>query len=247
MRRLLLFFIAFVFCLSGSGQMPESLYYQVLVRNASGELVVSRPVSFRLSILAGSPSGVVVYSETQTVTTDKAGIISLEIGNGPYKTGNFRSIDWDEDKFFLKVEIDPSGGSSYTEMSTTQMLDVPSESQKKAIKRSTEIVIEDEFLMTRKYVGVFLDYRHTGPSTSDGPNIIWIKTSMEKNFGKLSAYGKNCDFTMGDKLYIRRTFFSPGDVSGYWIYQIENDSTVYYRLSEFQYDKKVYVETLFLQ
>jgi len=35
--------------------------------------------------------------------------------------------------------------------------------------------------------------------------------------------------------------------SGYWIYQIENDSSTYYRLSEFQYDKKVYIETLFRQ
>ena len=132
-------------------------------------------------------------------------------------------------------------------MSTTQLLNIPYESQKKSAKRATEVVIEDEFLLTRKYIGEFLDYRHTGPETSDGPNIIWIKTSMDKTFGKLSAYGKNCEFTIGDNLYLRRIFYSPGDVSGYWIYQIENDSSVYYRLSEFQYDKKVYVETLFLQ
>ena len=97
-------------------------------------------------------------------------------------------------------------------MSTTQLLNIPFESQKKSAKRATEVVIEDEFLMTRKYVGEFLDYRHTGPETSDGPNIIWIKTSMDKTFGKLSAYGKNCDFTLGDNLYIRRIFYSPGDV-----------------------------------
>jgi hypothetical protein len=247
MRRLLLFLIAFVFCLSGSGQKPESFNYKTLVRNVTGESVISRSVSFRLSILAGSPSGVVVYSETQTSTTDKEGLASLEIGNGVFKTGNFSSIDWNADKYFLKVETDPSGGSSYTDMSTVQLLNIAAESQKRSMKRSTEIVIEDEFLVTRKYVGQFLDYRHTGPSTSDGPNIIWIKTSMDKSFGKLSAYGKSCNFTAGDKLYIRRTFFSPGDVTGYWIYQIENDSSIYYRLSEFQYDKKVYVETLFLQ
>jgi len=247
MRRLLLFFIAFVFCLSASGQKPESFYYQALVRKLTGEVVVSGPVSFRLNILAGSPSGVVVYSETQTGTTDRDGLATLEIGNGSYKTGNFSSIDWNAGKYFLKVETDPAGGNSFTEISTAQLLNVPSESQKKSMKRSTDIVIEDEFLMTRKYVGEFLDYRHTGTSTSDGPNIIWIKTSMDKSFGKLSAYGKSCDFTPGDKLYIRRTYFSPGDVSGYWIYQIENDSSIYYRLSEFQHDKKVNVETLFIQ
>jgi hypothetical protein len=247
MRRLFLFFIAFVFCLYGSGQKPESFDYQIQVRNKSGELVVSRPVSFRFSILTGNTSGVVIYTETQTATTNKDGLLSVTIGTGSYKTGNLANIDWNADKYFLKVEADAEGGSAYTNLSTTQLLNVPFEAQKKSNRRSTEVVIEDEFLMTRKYAGEFLTYRHTGPETSNGPNIIWIKTSMDKTFGKLSAYGKSCDFTLGDKLYIRRIFYSPGDVSGYWVYQVENDSSIYYRLSEFQYDKKVYVETLFLQ
>lgn len=249
MKGLLLFFIAFVFCINITGQKPDSFYYQALVRNTKGELVVSRQVSFRLSILAGNTSGVAVYIETQTAATDKTGLISLTIGNGSDKTGNFSTIDWNADKYFLKVETDPEGGDNYTETNTTQLLNVPFEAQKKSTKRPTEIVIEDEFLMTRKYVGEFLDYRHTGQENSDFPNIIWIKTSLDKTFGKLSAYGKTCDFTIGDHLYIRRIFYSPGDVSGsgYWIYQIENDASMYYRLSEFQYDKKVYVETLFAQ
>ena len=247
MKGLFLFFAAFVFCLHGYGQKPESFYYQALIRNGTGELVVSKPLSFRISILAGSASGVGVYIETQKATTNKDGLITLTIGNGSDKTGNLNTIDWNTDKYFLKIETDPTGGTAYTEMSTVQLLNIPYESQKKTAKRASEIVIEDEFLLTRKYIGEFLDYRHTGPETSDGPNIIWIKTSMDKTFGKLSAYGKNCEFTIGDNLYLRRIFYSPGDVSGYWIYQIENDSSVYYRLSEFQYDKKVYVETLFLQ
>jgi hypothetical protein len=247
MKGLFIFFIAFVFCAMGLAQKPDSFYYQAVVRNLTGELVISKPVSFRLTILEGSTSGLIVYSETQTATTSAEGLISLSIGNGFETTGNFITIDWSAEKYFLKVEIDPAGGTSYSEMSTTQILNIPVEPQKKSSKRTTEIVIEDEFLVTRKYVGEFLDYRHTGPESYNGPNIIWIKTSMDKTFGKLSAYGKNCDFTTGDKLYVRRLFYSPGDVTGYWIYQIENDSSVFYRLSEFQYDKKVYVETLFLQ
>jgi hypothetical protein len=247
MKGLFLFFVAFVFCLNGYGQKPESFYYQARVRNGTGELVVSKPLSFRISIIAGSASGVGVYIETQKATTNKDGLITLTIGNGSDKTGNLNTIDWNTDKYFLRVETDPNGGTAYTEMSTVQLLNIPYESQKKSAKRASEVVIEDEFLLTRKYIGEFLDYRHTGPETSDGPNILWIKTSMDKTFGKLSAYGKNCEFTIGDNLYLRRIFYSPGDVSGYWIYQIENDSSVYYRLSEFQYDKKVYVETLFLQ
>lgn len=249
MKGLLLFFIAFVFCFSINGQKPESFNYETLVRTEKGELVVLKPASFRISILAGNTSGVAVYLETQTASTNRDGLVSLTIGTGSDKTGNFNGIDWNADKYFLKVETDPSGGTAYTEVTTTQVLNIPFETEKKTAKRPTEVVIEDEFLMTRKFVGEFVDYRHTGPENSDFPNIIWIKTSMDKTIGKLSALGKNCDFKVGDHLYIRRIFYSPGDMagSGYWIYQIENNDSIYYRLSEFQYDKKVYVETLFSQ
>jgi hypothetical protein len=245
MKGSLFFFIAFVFCLNSAGQEPESFSYQVLVRNAAGEPVVSKPVSFRISILSGSPSGYTVYSETQTSSTNEDGLASLTIGTGSEKKGDLGTIDWEDDKYFLKVETNAAGGTSYTEMSTTQLLGIPSGLFNKSSKRSSEVVIEDEFLVTRKYVGDYLDYRHTGPSTSDGPNLIWIKTTLDKTFGKLSAYGKTCDFKKGDKLYIRRVYYSPGDVSGYWVYQVENNSSQFYRLSEFQYDKKVFVESLF--
>jgi len=245
MKGLLIFFIAFVFYSSGSGQNPESFNYEALVRDEAGKLVVSKLVSFRLSVLAGNPSGVVVYSETQSAATNSDGLVSLNIGNGTDKTGNITAIDWNADIYFLKVEADPAGGTAYSYISTTQLLNIPFEVEKKSSKRSTEVVIEDQFVVTRKYAGEYIDYRHTGSGTSEGPNIIWIKTSLDKSLGKLSAYGKTCQFTPGDKLYIRRIFYSPGDVTGFWVYQIENNSSVFYRLSEFQYDKKVYVETLF--
>ena len=245
MKGLLIFFIAFVFCLRGSGQNPESFNYETLVRNEAGKLVVSKQVSFRLSVLAGNPSGVIVYSETQSAATNSDGLVLLNIGIGSDKMGNIAAINWNADTYFLKVEADPDGGTSYSNMSTTQLLNIPFETEKKSSKRSSEVVIEDQFFVTRKYVGEYIDYRHTGPGRSEGPNIIWIKTSMDKSLGKLSAYGKTCQFAPGDQLYIRRIYYSPGDVTGFWVYQIENNSSIFYRLSEFQYDKKVYVETLF--
>lgn len=104
---------------------------------------------------------------------------------------------------------------------------------------------ENEIFVTRKYIGEFMDFRHTGPDSYDGPNLIWIKTSMEKSYGKISAYSKKCEFSVGDRLYIKRAYYTPGGVSGYWVYQIENDSSVYYRASDFQYDKKVLVQSWF--
>jgi hypothetical protein len=110
-----------------------------------------------------------------------------------------------------------------------------------ATTEKSGILPEDEIFVTRKYIGNFIDYRHTVPETFGGPHLIWIKTTMDSTYGKISAYGKKCKFSPGDRIYLRRTYSTPG-VFGYWEYQIENDSSVYYRASEFQYDNKVLVQ-----
>jgi hypothetical protein len=245
MKSLLLFITAFAFCLKGSGQEPASFNYQVVIHNIAGDALVTQAVSLKISIVAGSANNVVVYSEKHHVTTDTLGLVSLDIGNGTDKTGNFISIDWSAEKYFLKVEVDSSGGSNYADIVMTQILKVTSASSANKSNKISPYVIEDTLFISRKYVGKFEDYRQTGPDTYNGPNIIWIKTSMDEIFGKISAYGKKCKFLVGDKLYIKRTFLSPGGVSGYWVYRIESDSSVYYRVTDFQHDRKVFVETWF--
>lgn len=226
-------------------QTPESFSYQTIVRNAAGEAVLSRTVNFRFSILMGDVSGIIVYSETHSVITDQNGMVTLAIGEGEDKTGNLTTIPWLSDKFFLKVEMDVRGGTNFIDIGTTQLLIVPRSSPAKRSKKPFIIIEEDGLMITRKYVGSFIEYRHTGFEINEGPNLIWIKTSMENTFGKISAYGRKCEFSAGDKLYLRRTYYTPGGISGYWTYQIENDSSIYYRLTDFQNDKKVFVESWF--
>ena len=104
---------------------------------------------------------------------------------------------------------------------------------------------EDEIFITRKYVGTFLDYRITDPERFGDPKILWIKTDNQ-DYGKISAYSGKCKFVTGERLYIRRQYVAPGGMFGYWIYQIEGDSSkVFYRLSEFQFENKVLVQTWF--
>ena len=112
-------------------------------------------------------------------------------------------------------------------------------------RKGTSGIAEDDLIITRKYVGDFIEYRHTGPENYEGPNIIWIKTTMENQYGKISAYGRKCDFASGDRLYLRRIFYSPGIVSGYWVYVIENDQSVSYRATDLQHDREVYIRTWF--
>jgi len=113
------------------------------------------------------------------------------------------------------------------------------------LKQSFSSFEEEELIITRKFVGVYLSYRHTGPKNYEGPNLIWIKTSSENTYGKISAFGKTCEFKLGEKLYLRRTYFNPAMSSGYWIYTIENDSSVSYKATELQHDKGVYLKEWF--
>ena len=106
-------------------QAPEKFSYQAVVRNASNALVTNAPVGVRVSILQGSATGNAVYVETQTATTNANGLLTLEIGGGIVQQGSFADIDWANGTYFLKTETDPAGGSSYSVISTQQLLSVP--------------------------------------------------------------------------------------------------------------------------
>ena len=105
---------------------------------------------------------------------------------------------------------------------------------------------EDSLMLTRKYVGNFVEYRQHIPEKFGEPYLIWIKTTMDSTYGKISAFGERCDFKTGDRLFIKRIQLSPGPVSTYWEYQIESDdNTITYKLSEFQHDRKNLIRNWF--
>jgi hypothetical protein len=102
-------------------QTPQKMSYQAVIRNSSDALVVNTQIGMQISILQGSSSGTVVYTETQTPTTNANGLVSIEIGGG----AGFSSIDWANGTYFIKTETDPTGGTNYTITGTSQLLSVP--------------------------------------------------------------------------------------------------------------------------
>jgi hypothetical protein len=108
--------------------------------------------------------------------------------------------------------------------------------------KSALLLKNDELVITRKYIGDFLDYCHTGPQIIGGHDLIWIKTTIYSSFGDISAYSKTCDFSVGDRIYLKPTCSTPGNF-GYWEYQIENDSSVNYKMSEFRFENNLFVRT----
>lgn len=124
MKKLLLFLLIIISQVSFA-QIPQSFKYQAVVRDATGLLAVNKIVSIRTSILAGSATGSSAYTETQTLSTNDYGVVSLNIGAGTLVSGNFSTISWGANIYFVKTELDINGGSTYVFMGTSQILSVP--------------------------------------------------------------------------------------------------------------------------
>lgn len=107
------------------GQSPQAFRYQTITRDASGNIIANKFVSFRMSIVQGSITGTTVYQEKDTATTNQFGLANLSIGMGTVLTGTFSSISWGAGPYFIKIEFDPAGGNSFALMGTTQLMSVP--------------------------------------------------------------------------------------------------------------------------
>lgn len=119
------FFLAIVFAFAGlSAQAPEKMSYQAVVRDAANKLITNHAVGMRISILQTTPTGTAVYKETQTPTSNVNGVVSIEIGAGT-STDVFSNIDWSKGPYYIKTEIDPAGGTSYSITATSQLMSVP--------------------------------------------------------------------------------------------------------------------------
>jgi hypothetical protein len=126
MKRIFFFIILVFLGAALSAQTPSSFRYQAVARNNSGNVLVNQNVSFRISILIGSAAGATAYSETHSgKTTNAFGLVELEIGKGMPVNGTFSAINWGSNSYFVKVEMDPAGGTSYQTLSTSQLLSVP--------------------------------------------------------------------------------------------------------------------------
>ena len=106
-------------------QAPQKMSYQAVIRNSSNALVKSALVRMRISIIQGSPTGTVVYAESQTRSTNDNGLVSLEIGTGTVIIGTFSTINWASGPYFIKTETDPTGGTTYSVVGTNELMSVP--------------------------------------------------------------------------------------------------------------------------
>jgi hypothetical protein len=112
--------VSLILILSGGslfGQAPSRFSYQAVLRDQDGNPRENYEANIQISILQGSATGSVVYSETHSTTTNAFGLVNLEIGSK--NPANFSLIDWANGPYYVKIFVDG------TEMGTNQLLSVP--------------------------------------------------------------------------------------------------------------------------
>ncbi|MEM7037669.1 MAG: hypothetical protein AAF570_11870, partial [Bacteroidota bacterium] len=105
--------------------VPQALNYQAIARDAAGTALTNQAIGIKINILEGSAFGPVEYSETHTVTTNQFGLFTLAVGRGTPVTGTFPGVGWTDADQWLQVEMDPTGGTNYFLMGTSELLSVP--------------------------------------------------------------------------------------------------------------------------
>lgn len=125
MKKISFLIVFTIIIFQARAQVPQSVNYQTIVRNSSGAVVKDQTVSLKFSIIKNSVSGQEVYSEKHTLATNQFGLVNLKIGKGTVLSGVFKDIDWGDGTSYLITYLDLSGGSSFTEMGTTEMVSVP--------------------------------------------------------------------------------------------------------------------------
>ena len=118
-KSIFFFLLLFVFI---NTQAQTGLNFQGVARTTNNVILASQPISLRLSILQGSASGTVEYSEIRKVTTNVQGLFAIVIGDADASStiGNFSTINWKNTPKFLKIEMDAAAGNNFINMGTTQ-------------------------------------------------------------------------------------------------------------------------------
>ncbi|MFV1883477.1 MAG: tail fiber domain-containing protein [Balneola sp.] len=117
--------LVFLLSVNAYAQVPQGFNFQAVARGSDGLPLLNQELGVRISILEGSDTGQARYVETHTVTTNGVGLIQLIIGQGTPVETSFGDVNWSGFDNYVKLEIDPAGGTEFEVLGTSQLLSVP--------------------------------------------------------------------------------------------------------------------------
>lgn len=150
------------------------LSYQAVIHDDNNEVVASRDVQLKFTISSSSDDSE-LYTETISTTTDTRGMVAVTIGTASASAENFKALSWDGTPKKLKVELSTDSGSTFHELSESEILYLP-----QAVESSTEqtstfqnITISGTITDGDSSVGTSGDVMST-----DGTKIVWKKPTL---------------------------------------------------------------------
>lgn len=176
MKRIFMILVAVILTASVFAQTPQAMSYQAVIRNSESKLVKNQEVGMQISILQGTADGTAVYVETHKPTTNANGLVTVEIGGGTVISGDFTAIDWSADKYFVKTETDPAGGTAYTVTGTSQLLSVPY-----ALHAKTAESVKGGVGIKEEKDPVFTAWDKSYNDLADKPTLSTVATSGSYN------------------------------------------------------------------
>ena len=108
-----------------TAQAPVGFNFQAVARGIDNDILAEQTIAVRVSLLRGSDNGPASYTERHEVRTSEYGVFDLAVGNGEIISGSFDAVEWGAASYYLKIDLDPNGGSRYVNMGATQLLSVP--------------------------------------------------------------------------------------------------------------------------
>ncbi|MEP1307170.1 MAG: tail fiber domain-containing protein [Balneola sp.] len=118
--------VVLITAISVYAQVPQGFNFQAVARGANGEILANQALGVQVSIIKGTEEGNPIYKESHSVTTNPLGLMQLVIGEGTPAEGQiFSEVDFSNDNYYVKLAIDPAGGTEYEDLGTTRLLSVP--------------------------------------------------------------------------------------------------------------------------
>mgnify|MGYP001002958349 CR=1 FL=1 len=201
MRKIFTLIAAVLFTASVFAQSPQKMSYQAVIRNSSNALVTNTQIGMEINIRQGSPTGTVVYTETQTPTTNANGLVSIEIGGG----AGFSTINWANGPYFIetKTAIVPPL-TTYTITGTSQLLTVPYALHAKTAETVTGTITETDPVFTGSQAANI-----TATDITNLSNLSGVNT------GDQDLSGLATKTQLGDSIALVRSEIQIPDVSGF--------------------------------
>ncbi len=152
MKKLLLLFAGcLVIHFSLKAQAPQAVCYQAAAKDDQGTDLIGQDISIRAAVIKDNPTGVVQWEEIHSPTTDQFGLFTVNIGEGS-STGNgvqsnFSKINWGDGDYWLRIEMDATGGMDFELMGASKIISVPYALYANGAERATTASFADSTTM----------------------------------------------------------------------------------------------------